>query len=164
MIIILILKIQAHIDFNLGLIIGTTEYQEFLDNNFFNYMIEKEICKKTLVEYPYDEIKKKSYYVYNCNVNLYKRIKLGQAQTYFHLFPELEFYHADLENSLKMFKDYLFENINRYYYFLIVFEADKKNDVWKLGQPFLKYHEYVFDFDSKTIGFYNINIYKKKKI
>ena len=32
-----LINTQARIDFNLGLIIGTKEYQEFIDKNFFNY-------------------------------------------------------------------------------------------------------------------------------
>ena len=153
-----LINTQARIDFNLGLIIGTKEYQEFIDKNFFNYMIEKEICKKNLVQYSLS-----NYYVYNCNVDLYQRIKLGRPTTYFDLFPEIEFYNSDLENNLKISKNYLFENINRKYYFLIIFVADKNNNIWRLGQPFLKYHQFVFDYDSKTVGYYDTNIYKKKE-
>ena len=150
------------IDFNLGLIIGTSEYQEIIEQNFFNNLIDKDICKKALVEYNLNNIEnsKSKYYVYNCNEQIHQRIKRN-LHSYYDSFPEMQFFHIDLQNSLKLFKHELFEEISGHYYFLIIFEAEKNNSIWKLGQPFLKPHEFIFDFDSKTIGYYDINIYKR---
>ena len=57
---------MAQIDVNCGLIIGTTEYQQFIEKNYFNLLIKEKICNKTLVEYSNDNIIKK-YYIYKCN-------------------------------------------------------------------------------------------------
>ena len=149
---------SVKIDFNLGLIIGTDEYQEIIEQNFFNLLIEKNFCEKNLVDN-----KNGKYYVYSCNENLYQRIKRNFYTTYYDEFPEIEFFHQDLENSLKLPKHELFKEINGMYYFLIIFEVDKKNNVWKLGHPFLKQHQFIFDYDSKTIGYYDINIYQTKE-
>ena len=148
---------SVKIDFNLGLIIGTSEYQEIIEQNFFNLLIDKNICKKTLVDYDNEK-----YYIYGCSENLHQRKNRNSYASYFDEFPEFEFFHQDLENSIKLFKHELFEEINRVYYFLIIFEGDKNNNVWKLGHPFLKKHQFIFDYDSKTIGYYDINIFQSK--
>ena len=147
-------------DFNLGLIIGTYEYQEIIEENYFNLLINKNICKKTIVEYSLNNNEKTKYIVYSCNQYIHQRMTRNGYASYYDIFPEFEFFHIDLENTIKLYKHDLFEEINGNYYFLIVFEAYKKNNIWKLGQPFLKLHQYIFDYDSKTIGYYDINIYR----
>jgi hypothetical protein len=151
----------AKIDFNLGLIIGTDEYQKIIDENFFNLLINMSICKKSLVNYSFNEINQTGYYVYSCNRSVHQRIRGSKYfPSFFDMFPEFEFFHIDLQYTIKIYKHQLFEEINDIYYFLIVFEADKKNNIWKLGQPILKQIRFIFDYDSKTIGYYDINIYK----
>jgi len=152
------------IDFNLGLIIGTDEYQKIIDENFFNLLINMSYCKKTLVYYSFNELNQTSYYVYSCNSSIHQRIRASKYfPSYFDMFPEFEFFHIDLQHTLKIYKHELFEEINNMYYFLIVFEAYKKNNIWKLGQPFLKQIRFIFDYDSKTIGYYDVNIYRPIK-
>ena len=146
----------SNIDFNLGLIIGTYEYQQIIEQNYFNYLIDKNICQKVLIQNS-----KGKYFVYSCNINIYQRIRNNSPSSYFDIIPEFEFYHKNLEHSIKIFKHELFQEINGELYFNIIFEADTENNIWKLGQPFLKKHQFVFDFDSRTIGYYDINIYHK---
>ena len=62
---------MATIDFNSGLVVGTFEFQKIIEEIFFNNLINKGICMKTLVDYFYKEQKIK-YYVYKCNKNLKK--------------------------------------------------------------------------------------------
>ena len=51
------------------------------------------------------------------------------------------------------YKDLFYEK-NGKYFFNVIF--DKNNKIqWKLGKPFLKKYVFVYDYDSKTIGFYN---------
>ena len=152
------------IDFNLGLIIGTDEYQNIIDENFFNLLINMSICKKSLVNYSFKELNQASYYVYSCNRSVHQRIRRSKYfPSYFDMFPEFEFFHIDLQYTIKIYKHELFEEINDIYYFLIVFEGDKKNNIWKFGQPFLKQLRFIFDYDSKTIGYYDVNIYKSAR-
>jgi len=152
------------IDFNLGLIIGTDEYQKIIDENFFNLLINMSICKKSLVNYSFNELNQTTYYVYSCNRRVHQRTRGSKYfPSYFDMFPEFEFFHIDLQYTIKIYKHELFEEINDIYYFLIVFEGDKKNNIWKLGQPFLKRLRLIFDYDSKTIGYYDVNIYKSTR-
>ena len=144
----------AEIDINLGLIIGTNEFQEIIEKNYFNFLIKKNTCKKTLVEFRNTNKESNKYYVYRCNSSLSHYFSVS----YYDIFPEIEFFHIDSENSHKLLKYDIFERINGFYYFLIIFEAEKPNNIWKLGQPFLRRHQLIFDHDSKIIGYYDRKI------
>ena len=145
---------RVKIDFNLGLIIGTFEYQQIIEQNYFNNLINQNICKKTLVQNLIDKTK---YYIYTCNERfkqyIYKTIRLS----YYDIFPEIEFLHIDLNNPLNLYRFDLFEQICGNYYFLIIFDAETNNSIWKVGQTFLKRNKMIFDYESKTIGFYDKN-------
>ena len=44
------------------------------------------------------------------------------------------------------------------YYFNVIFpEETYLNNNWYLGLPFLRRYQFIFNYDSKTIGFYNEN-------
>ena len=54
--------------------------------------------------------------------------------------------------------DDLFMEINNKYYFLVAFPENKNETFYIrcfLGLPFYQKYRLVFNFDSKTIGFYN---------
>jgi len=152
----------AEIDINLGLIIGTKEFQEIIDKNYFDFLIKKNTCKKTLVEYNFNNEESNKYYVYRCNSSLSHYFSVS----YYDIFPEIDFIHIDSEHSFKLLNYDLFERINGFYYFLVIFEAEKRNHIWKLGQPFLRRHKLIFDHDSKIIGYYDkkIRLNLKNKI
>ena len=148
---------MANIKFNLGLIIGTYEYQQIIEKNFFKLVIDKNICQKRLVKYSFDNLIEE-YYVYSCNETLYQRINEVSYLTYIDYFPEFYFYSNNIEYSFNLLKYDLFEKINGKIYFMIIFDGNNNNNVWKLGQIFLKKHTLIFDYESKMIGFYNRNI------
>ena len=152
----------AEIDINLGLIIGTNEFQQIIEKNYFDFLINKNTCKKTIVEHNFNNEERKKYYVYRCNSSLSHYFSVS----YYDIFPEIEFFHLDSEHSFKLLKYDLFERINGIYYFLIIFEVEKQDNIWKLGQPFLRRHQLIFDHDSKIIGYYDrkISLNNTKKI
>ena len=57
---------KTYLNINSGLIIGTAEYKEYIDNNFFNYLFNKSICKSDIINYTNDNISFNEYYVYSC--------------------------------------------------------------------------------------------------
>ena len=60
----------------------------------------------------------------------------------------------------------LFMEYNDKLFFLIKFDARVLPDDAKLGYPFLKKYDMIFDIDSRNVGFYNFKIkyeYKKEK-
>ena len=80
-------------DFNLGLIIGTSEYQNFIEKNYFNNLISEKICNKTLVEYSFDNNNVNHYYIYKCNRifmngDNFDKEKYRPYINYFELFPD----------------------------------------------------------------------------
>ena len=52
----------------------------------------------------------------------------------------------------------LFREYNNYKFFLIVFGHDTERTNIKLGYPFLKKYDMIFDLDKRHIGFYNFKI------
>ena len=101
---------MAFIEFNLGLIIGTYEYQQIIEKNFFKLLIDKNICQKNLVNYSFHNFEQE-YYVYKCNESLYKRINEVSYLEYIDYFPEFNFYSNNIEYSFNLFKNDLFEKI-----------------------------------------------------
>ena len=144
----------AEIDINLGLIIGTNEFQQIIDKNYFDFLIKRNTCKKTIVEYYNTNKESNKYYVYRCDSSLSHYFSVS----YYDIFPEIELFHIDSEHSFRLLKYDLFLRLNGFYYFLIIFEAEKPNNIWKLGQPFLRRHKLIFDHDSKIIGYYDKKI------
>ena len=142
---------------NYGLIIGTEEYKEKVDNLFFNKLIDEDICFKEVVKLNISEINNE-YFVYYCNKlkfkGIYNNFSLDKKLP-INSFNDILLYQNGFEYIFKMDKNMLFENLNQRAYFLIIFEKNNKNKVWKLGEPFLSKYKYVFNQEQKTIGFYN---------
>ena len=137
---------EAELLIDHGLIIGTEEFKNIIEKIYFNKLINENICFKENVELNFGEISKQ-YIVYYFN-----KSKLGGNNINF---PELYFYHKKMEYTFKMGKTLLFQTINERIYFLMVFEKNKINKIWKLGEPFILSYTFVFNFEQKTIGFYN---------
>ena len=70
-------------------------------------------------------------------------------------FPNLYFDNVDLNYTFELTYKDLFIEINGNYYFLV---TDKSEESWSIGYSLLKKYQFVFNQDSKTIGFYNPNL------
>lgn len=149
---------KAYLNINSGLIIGTPEYKEYIDNNFFNYLFNKSICKSDIINYTNDNISYNEYYVYSCYDKWFtgQRSQRYQSTNYYEDFPRLIFSSKRLEYNFVLEHEQLFEYILDRYYFSIIFEknANKNENFWKLGEPFYKKFIFSINPDSKTIGFY----------
>ena len=53
------------------------------------------------------------------------------------------------------YKDLFYEKFSKIY-FLIVFDY-KESNYWKFGLPFFKKYKFIYNYDSKIIGFFNKN-------
>ena len=130
---------KANIILNSGLIVGTSEYMQFIYNNYFNEYINNNICE--ISSYNSNN---KNYFVFFCNDN--------QNFT-FDTFPTLNFRIKSENLTFQLeYKD-LFKKIENKYYFLIVFEK-YVTGFWRFGKPFLIKYTFVYNGDEKTIGFY----------
>lgn len=134
----LIKDVKIYID--LGIIEGTKQYREFLEEKYLN--ISK--CERNLYS-------KDSLFYYTCpsSLDITK-------------FPPLQFYSKDLNFTFVLDHNDLFIKDNDKYLFLITF-GNYRADNWVFGRLFLKKYKLIFNIDKKTIGFYSDNITNKKK-
>ena len=172
--IIYINNYEAELLIDQGLIIGTQEYKNLIDNEFFNELFDKKICKNEIVEFN-NKVNQKSskYYVYSCEKEPFQGKDIYYSPIYskpFFNFPSINFYNKDFNYTFSLINTNLFITKGRVY-FMIIFEYEKNNKIWKLGEPFISKFKLVFNPDQKTIGFYNPNlpqidndIYIKNKI
>ena len=129
---------DATIEHNLNIIIGTYEFMELIEKEFFEEKIKKEICKKNYLL--------KDMINYECDI-------LPEIEN----FPTLYFEHKNLLYVFEINFEDIFIKYDGKYICLIWFDM-KNKDKWRLGKSFLKKYLFIFDLDKKTIGFYNTNI------
>ena len=137
---------RAILSLNSGLILGTVEYLDFIENNFFLKYLKLNICQKYTTNTGFIS----DFIIISCDKN--DKIKFDE-------FPNLNFYMKE-ENLIFEFssKD-LFKEIKNKYYFLVVFET--KNLIWRIGKPLLSKYTFVYNGEAKTLGFYKKKISNK---
>jgi len=151
--------IKAFININSGVIIGTSEYKNFIDNYFFNNLFKRKICQVDCVN---------DYLIYSCSIDFSGRANPRYPTiNYYEEFPDLIFKSSKLELNFPLKSNDLFEQIFGRYYFLIIFknnETTTDNDFWYLGEPFYKKYTFSINLDAKTIGFYSEKEINGKKV
>ena len=136
-------NLMCSLEYNLGVIYGTESYLNLIKEHFFNKLINENKCHEEMVY--------SIYTIFYCDNK--KDIKY---------FPSLNFYSQQLLFTFNLDYQDLFYEQNGKYFFKIIF--DKNNNIqWKLGKPFLKKYVFVYDYNSKTIGFYNEELPGGKK-
>ena len=144
---------------NFGFIIGTFEYKKLIYEYFFKSLINEGICilEKTnnINNISLSFLNNEIFTIFSCDYNLYK-------EKYNSPFPTLKFQQNDFGYIFYLSFSYLFLKIDIFerYYFLVIFPEEKNNlnNNWYLGLPFLRRYQFIFNYDSKTIGFYNDKI------
>ena len=120
-----------------GIIIGSFEYKEYILNNFFNDLFQKEIC--------YSERFEDLFQGFVCNENLN-----------YDNFENITFKIGKKEFTFSK-NDLFIKNDRNKILFLIVFPSKDfyftKID-WTFGVPFFKKYIVVFDMDKKIVGYY----------
>ena len=141
--------LYGEIKHNLGLIIGTVEYQKLIEEFFFNYYIDKNICFKEKMLLTIHNDDKANYTYYFCqNNNLFYKEK----------FPTLYLNQKSLKYIFELNENNLFILNDNKWYFMIIFEGEEiANPLhkWIFGEPFLKKYNFVFDPINYKLGFYN---------
>ena len=147
---IILNRTSLYIEYDLGVIIGTNQYKQIIDEIFFNKLFSKNICQIKTVNLNSSN----KYYIYSCkeeNLNLKK-------------FPKIIFISKILTFNFEFsYNDLFSKKINGIYYFLILFKANNKNndtnikENWKMGKPFYKKYNFTFNLDARMLGFYNPN-------
>ena len=126
---------RAEFNYNLGVLIGPSSFHDL----FIKFLKKNEI-KKTVIEY------NKKYYIYTFEDSAYDKLKNFT----------IDFYHKEFDfHFILNYKDLFYEQFSKIY-FLIVFDY-KESNYWKFGLPFFKKYKFIYNYDSKIIGFFNKN-------
>jgi len=128
---------------NLNLIIASEEYMNLVKDVFFNEYFNKKICDYNIIPIP-----GRSYKIYTCIKSDEFNIKN---------FPSLKFNFYGNNYVYELTYEDLFIEKNNIYYFLVSCDYHI-NENWKLGKPFLKKYQLIFDGTKKLVGYYNQNI------
>ena len=139
-------NIQIIFDLESNFILGTKYFFENIEKTLFKKYIEQNIC------FINEEVRDDGKYIIICNKNFSK---------YISSFPDLYFFHKELNYTFVLKNEELFMTKGNHIYFLIIHKIYYV-DYWSLGTIFLKKYPFLFDYDKKTIGF--INIYNNKSI
>ena len=125
------------------LIFGTSNFNDLIKNNFFNY--HQHECKKESFSNMFN-----NYYYYICdkNINLkdFKNITFHLENYYFELTKEDLFYEY---NNKKIF---------------LIIGSNIYNSYWSFGRIFFKKYQIYFDYDRKLLGIFKGKKIEKKKV
>ena len=137
-------KVYGYFKIELGIILGTDRYKQYIYSDFFSEKIEKKLC--------FEE--KSTFYI-----NYYCKEEVDITK-----FKNLFFYVKDLDYSFELdYNDLFYKNDDGNYYFLIYFNSmtDEGEDFydyfWTFGEPFFKKYNLILNQDTKRIGFYTKN-------
>jgi len=126
---------RAEFNINLGTLIAPSSFR-----NSFKIFLKKYNITENIIEY------NKKYYIYIFEDIVYDKLKNFT----------IDFYHKEFDfHFILNYKDLFYEKFGKIY-FLIIFDY-KENNYWKFGLPFLKKYKFIYNYDSKTIGFLNNN-------
>lgn len=141
---------QANLDFNFGLISCSDEYYSAIKNELFDKYINEGKCKEFYFNKENENQK---------NMNINSKFNYIVCEKSFNVkkFPEISFYHTELDYVFTLSYEDVFISCNDKIYFLCINEMTS-NERWRLGKPFFKKYNIIFDHSLKTIGIYgNIN-------
>ena len=125
----------------LNCIKGTSKYKEAIENKFFKYYMNKNICR-------FDKEPKYLYYVMNCDVDSEFQVKK---------FPTLYLENKKFNYTFELDYNDLFIKKGKKYFFMVIFPLSYIRH-FEMGKVFLKKYFLSYDVDKRTISFYNKNI------
>ena len=131
---------------NLGIIKGSKKYEDIIEDSIFNKYIHENLCFKdtiTINKNYEDNI----YNYYYCNASIYDELK--------DLFKLIQFEHRFFQTNFSLDYNDLFIKENELIFFKIIFDNYYN---WIFGSPILSKYLFVFNSDTKEIGFYSKNI------
>lgn len=128
-------ELRAEFNINLGCIIGSNNF-----NELFKKILRQNNIMETRIQYS------NKYYIYTFNDNYYEILKNFT----------LDFYHKELDfHFILNYKDLFVEKSDKIYCLIIFYY--KEINYWKFGLPFLKKYSFIYNQDSKFLGFLNNN-------
>jgi len=124
----------------LNCIRATKSYRIAIEEEFFNYYINKSICR-------YENG------IMNCDANSEFKVEK---------FPSLYLTEKKFNYTFELnYKDLFVKKGNKYFFLMIL--PSSHTEHFEMGKVFLKKYFFMYDLDKKTINFYNENIPITKK-
>ena len=121
------------------LIIGTNDYKNSIQKDFFDFYINKKIC---LIN------EMKGYNNFECDPD---KFGINDIQK----FPTLFMYNLDINHIFEMNGTELFFKLNNKYYFKVVFSLESHElNKWTIGKIFFRKYPTIFSSTNRLIGFY----------
>ena len=133
-------KKNGVLSINSAFIYSPKSFYDSITTIFFNSYFLKNICKKEKIR-KYESL----YDVIYCHQNNFTDNDLKK-------FPVLLFQSSELNYIFNLDYNDLFIKTRNVYIFKII--TNLANDYWKLGKTFQEKYQFVFNYDSKTFGFY----------
>ena len=131
---------QCSLEPDLGVIIGSIGYKNIVDKELFDPLIKQNKCFK--------ETNLNKLILFYC----YKDMKdLLKSKDYFNIY----FFHRFFGKVFELNFDDLFEEKNNFIFFKVLFN-ESNTEYWQLGKPFLSKYFFSYNFEGKTISFYDI--------
>ena len=135
---------DGNLYYDMGINIGTENYQKFIENYYLKTFINNKKCFKDIFSQRINYIPY-YYYYYYCEESIYNDLKNNFSTIYFK--------STGLNNTFELNFNDLFVKHNDYIFFLVAF-SNQKQKYWELGIPFTKKYQFAFDFESKQIMYY----------
>ena len=126
---------------SLGVIVGVIGYKLYVEDNLFKPLIKQKKCFKEKNIF-------NKYIIYYCNKDMKDILEKSEA-------VKLYFYHRFFGKTFELNFEDLFEEKNNFIFFKVFFD-EEQNDIWRLGKPFLIKYFFSYNFDGKTISYYNL--------
>ena len=131
--------------FDSNVIIGTLEYENYIVNIFGKFLKEEKCFHENISDYKSYINRLKFFYCKNDN-----KIK----KELYSLLPNLYFYSHEFNYTFEIKNDDLFIIKNEYIYYKVLFGTNNDNK-WYLGKPMTLKYKFIFNPETKQIGFYN---------
>ena len=133
--------IHCRLSFSNNYILADSTYNKTIYKQFFNNYISKKIC-----HFNYSSYDRSNYY---CDKDKFKQEDMDK-------FPKLAMTNIELEANFSFTGRELFYEGKDYYYFKFHFNSFSSVG-WMIGQLFIRKYQFIFNYDKKTIGYYNDN-------
>ena len=137
-------NIKAAFDINYGCLLASSDFKE----KFEKYLKDNEI-------YIEEQYVQRENYIYFFDKSIKGIEKLKNIK--------LIFYNRELNYNFTLNYNDLFLEKKNGFYFLVIFDY-KTREEWKLGFPFFKKYNFIYNHDAKLLGFINQNKILNDKI
>ena len=137
--------------FDSNVIIATSEYEVYISNILDKYISTENCFNDSINDIKFYSNKYRFYYCKNTN-DIKKQL--------YELLPKLHFYSSRFNYTFEIGNEDLLKIENEYIYYKVLFN-EKNSKTWYLGKPISLKYKFVFNPESKLIGFYR-NYYQKE--